>query len=40
LVAELAPQLRSGDQVLMMSNSGFDGIHQKLLNCLNADLPA
>jgi UDP-N-acetylmuramate: L-alanyl-gamma-D-glutamyl-meso-diaminopimelate ligase len=34
LIQELAPQLRSGDHVVMMSNSGFDGIHQKLLNAI------
>jgi UDP-N-acetylmuramate: L-alanyl-gamma-D-glutamyl-meso-diaminopimelate ligase len=35
LVQELAPQLRSGDHVVIMSNSGFDGIHQKLLQSLS-----
>lgn len=31
LVKELAHELRTGDHVVMMSNSGFDGIHEKLL---------
>lgn len=35
LVENLAPQLRSGDHVLIMSNSGFGGIHQKLLERLD-----
>lgn len=35
LVKELAPQLRPGDHVVIMSNAGFDGIHQKLLNALH-----
>jgi len=36
LIQELTPQLRSGDHVVMMSNSGFDGIHGKLLKALEA----
>jgi UDP-N-acetylmuramate: L-alanyl-gamma-D-glutamyl-meso-diaminopimelate ligase len=35
IVQEVAPRLESGDKVLIMSNGGFDGIHQKLLNALN-----
>ena len=35
IVREIAPQLKSGDKVLIMSNGGFDGIHEKLLNALN-----
>jgi len=31
LVAHLAPELKAGDHVVIMSNSGFGGIHQKLL---------
>ena len=34
LVAAIAAQARSGDQVLVMSNGGFGGIHQKLLKAL------
>ena len=34
LVADLAAQLRSGDQVLVMSNGGFGGLHAKLLDAL------
>ena len=35
IVQEIAPQLRKGDKVLIMSNGGFDGIHHKLLSALN-----
>jgi UDP-N-acetylmuramate: L-alanyl-gamma-D-glutamyl-meso-diaminopimelate ligase len=31
LVTAVLPQLQAGDHVIVMSNSGFDGIHQKLL---------
>lgn len=31
LVAALVPTLQSGDHVVVMSNSGFGGIHQKLI---------
>jgi UDP-N-acetylmuramate: L-alanyl-gamma-D-glutamyl-meso-diaminopimelate ligase len=31
LVAAIAAECRSGDQVLVMSNGGFGGIHEKLL---------
>jgi UDP-N-acetylmuramate: L-alanyl-gamma-D-glutamyl-meso-diaminopimelate ligase len=34
LVAAIVSQARSGDQVLVMSNGGFGGIHQKLLTAL------
>ncbi|HSW69091.1 MAG TPA: UDP-N-acetylmuramate:L-alanyl-gamma-D-glutamyl-meso-diaminopimelate ligase [Gammaproteobacteria bacterium] len=34
LVEELAFQLKSGDHVIIMSNSGFGGVHQKLLKAL------
>jgi len=34
MVKTLASELRSGDHVVMMSNSGFDGIHLKLLKAL------
>jgi UDP-N-acetylmuramate: L-alanyl-gamma-D-glutamyl-meso-diaminopimelate ligase len=34
IVTHLAPELRSGDVVMIMSNGGFGGIHQKLLNSL------
>ena len=36
LIAAIATAARSGDQVLVMSNGGFGGIHQKLLDRLNA----
>jgi len=36
IVAYLTPQLRPGDVVAIMSNGGFGGIHEKLLNTLNA----
>jgi UDP-N-acetylmuramate: L-alanyl-gamma-D-glutamyl-meso-diaminopimelate ligase len=34
LVAAIAAEARDGDQVLVMSNGGFGGIHQKLLKAL------
>jgi UDP-N-acetylmuramate: L-alanyl-gamma-D-glutamyl-meso-diaminopimelate ligase len=34
LVTALAAEARAGDQVLIMSNGGFGGIHQKLLTAL------
>ena len=32
--AEIARQHRSGDLIVLMSNGGFGGIHQKLLRAL------
>src|SRR4051812_10512135 len=37
IVADLAPRLRQRDVVLIMSNGGFGGIHQKLLDALAKD---
>lgn len=34
IVAHLTPELRAGDVVAIMSNGGFGGIHQKLLEAL------
>jgi UDP-N-acetylmuramate: L-alanyl-gamma-D-glutamyl-meso-diaminopimelate ligase len=34
LVAALATELRAGDRVLVMSNGGFAGLHDKLLEAL------
>jgi UDP-N-acetylmuramate: L-alanyl-gamma-D-glutamyl-meso-diaminopimelate ligase len=34
LVAAIAAEARDGDQILVMSNGGFGGIHQKLLQAL------
>ena len=34
LLQELHSQLRSGDQVLIMSNGGFGGLHTLLLSAL------
>ncbi len=34
IIAALVPQLSPGDVVLIMSNGGFGGIHQKLLDAL------
>ena len=31
LVATIVNEVRNGDQILVMSNGGFGGIHQKLL---------
>jgi UDP-N-acetylmuramate: L-alanyl-gamma-D-glutamyl-meso-diaminopimelate ligase len=36
IVAHLAPQLRAGDTIAVMSNGGFDRIHDKLLAALKA----
>jgi UDP-N-acetylmuramate: L-alanyl-gamma-D-glutamyl-meso-diaminopimelate ligase len=36
LVKGLSSELRSGDQVLIMSNGGFGGLHEKLLAALRA----
>jgi UDP-N-acetylmuramate: L-alanyl-gamma-D-glutamyl-meso-diaminopimelate ligase len=36
LVTELAAQARTGDHVLVMSNGGFGGLHEKLLAALRA----
>jgi UDP-N-acetylmuramate: L-alanyl-gamma-D-glutamyl-meso-diaminopimelate ligase len=35
IVKDLAPRLTNGDVVLVMSNGGFGGIHQKLLDALS-----
>lgn len=35
IVADLAPRLKERDVVLIMSNGGFGGIHQKLLDALD-----
>jgi UDP-N-acetylmuramate: L-alanyl-gamma-D-glutamyl-meso-diaminopimelate ligase len=40
LVRELARSLRPGDQVLVMSNGGFGGLHGKLLAALGSAAPA
>lgn len=34
LVEHLTPQLQAGDHVVIMSNSGFGGIHQKLITAI------
>ena len=36
LVAEIAAEARAGDHVLVMSNGGFGGLHQRLLAALSA----
>jgi UDP-N-acetylmuramate: L-alanyl-gamma-D-glutamyl-meso-diaminopimelate ligase len=36
IVAHLAPELQPGDVVVVMSNGGFGGIHQKMLDALDA----
>ena len=40
LVAQIAYAARTGDQVLVMSNGGFGGIHAKLLTALAATTSA
>jgi UDP-N-acetylmuramate: L-alanyl-gamma-D-glutamyl-meso-diaminopimelate ligase len=37
IVADLSPRLKERDVVLIMSNGGFGGIHQKLLDSLSAE---
>ncbi|MFT5453246.1 MAG: UDP-N-acetylmuramate: L-alanyl-gamma-D-glutamyl-meso-diaminopimelate ligase [Enterobacterales bacterium] len=39
LLSKLITLVSPGDQVLIMSNGGFDGIHQKLLNALTNKYP-
>jgi UDP-N-acetylmuramate: L-alanyl-gamma-D-glutamyl-meso-diaminopimelate ligase len=34
IIATLSKEMHSGDHLVIMSNTGFDGIHQKLLNHL------
>jgi UDP-N-acetylmuramate: L-alanyl-gamma-D-glutamyl-meso-diaminopimelate ligase len=36
LVQDLTAEARSGDHVLIMSNGGFGGLHDKLLAALRA----
>jgi UDP-N-acetylmuramate: L-alanyl-gamma-D-glutamyl-meso-diaminopimelate ligase len=36
IVAAISSDVREGDVVVLMSNGGFGGIHQKLLKALNA----
>jgi UDP-N-acetylmuramate: L-alanyl-gamma-D-glutamyl-meso-diaminopimelate ligase len=38
IVADLTPRLKKRDVVLIMSNGGFGGIHQKLLDALSRNL--
>jgi UDP-N-acetylmuramate: L-alanyl-gamma-D-glutamyl-meso-diaminopimelate ligase len=37
LVSHLVPKLNPGDHVVIMSNSGFGNIHQKLLDAISAE---
>jgi UDP-N-acetylmuramate: L-alanyl-gamma-D-glutamyl-meso-diaminopimelate ligase len=37
IVEHLAPELKTGDVVAIMSNGGFGGIHEKILNVLKED---
>jgi len=37
IVAHIGPELRSGDVVVIMSNGGFGGIHDKVLSALRSD---
>jgi UDP-N-acetylmuramate: L-alanyl-gamma-D-glutamyl-meso-diaminopimelate ligase len=36
LVESLTAELRAGDEVVIMSNGGFGGLHDKLLDALRA----
>jgi UDP-N-acetylmuramate: L-alanyl-gamma-D-glutamyl-meso-diaminopimelate ligase len=40
LVADVAAMAQAGDHVLVMSNGGFGGVHQKLLDALAVAAPA
>ena len=40
IVEHLAPELKSGDVVAIMSNGGFGGIHEKILNVLKGNKKA
>ncbi len=40
LIKQLVSDARPGDQILMMSNGGFGGIHQKLLDALRQRYPS
>ncbi len=40
LIERIATQARPGDRILVMSNGGFGGIHEKLLARLSARVPA
>jgi UDP-N-acetylmuramate: L-alanyl-gamma-D-glutamyl-meso-diaminopimelate ligase len=37
IIEHLRPQLREGDVLAIMSNGGFDGIHEKLLAVLKTE---
>ena len=34
LISAVVAEAKSGDHILVMSNGGFGGIHQKILECL------
>jgi UDP-N-acetylmuramate: L-alanyl-gamma-D-glutamyl-meso-diaminopimelate ligase len=36
LLQEIAASVRTGDHILVMSNGGFNGIHEKLLSVLSS----
>jgi UDP-N-acetylmuramate: L-alanyl-gamma-D-glutamyl-meso-diaminopimelate ligase len=40
LVAAVATEARSGDHVLVMSNGGFGGVHEKLLAVIGGGVAA
>jgi UDP-N-acetylmuramate: L-alanyl-gamma-D-glutamyl-meso-diaminopimelate ligase len=37
IVEQVVAQARSGDRLLVMSNGGFEGIHQRLLDALESN---
>ena len=39
LVKLVVAEVRPGDQILCMSNGGFGGIHQKLIDAMQARRP-
>ena len=40
IVSDLAPRLKGGEIVVIMSNGSFDGIHEKLLRVLRGQKQA
>ncbi|MCU7889433.1 MAG: hypothetical protein KZQ66_06715 [Candidatus Thiodiazotropha sp. (ex Lucinoma aequizonata)] len=39
MVTEVVEMTQSGDHLLVMSNGGFEAIHQRLLDALQARMP-
>lgn len=39
IITALQNEMQAGDHIIIMSNTGFDGIHKKLLTALSSELP-